>query len=312
MSTLVLIDGPNIFNDVDRWFAGSSAPHDSIRREYFRDWFDLDRLVYAAIEQGGVEDFRNTGLGAVIFHSAKAVGRSSVRLSGEDADRFWGRQASVPGMSTVLVTVPGEQPERSQGTCSKCGDAVVVTSTVEKGVDTSMVTYLYEAVDQWEQAVLVTNDADFVPPVQALRRRGKSVFVVAVDAEGAGALKRACQTFFPVPPSLRPGGALDRALDLVEKRNGKPSLENIHISADGRTPFVELPVADGNVENIFSGEIREYGAIVWSPIHTRRGGLNRVGHILDEPRATNFGVAAERHLDAFKGARWLERWYPQS
>lgn len=324
MSTLVLIDGPNTFNDVDRWFERSGAPHDAIRRNYFRDWFDLDRLVYIAIERNGIEDFRAKGLGAVIFHSAKAVGRNAVRLGGEDADRFWGRQASAPGMSTVLVTVPGEQPERSTGICPQCQKTVNVTSTTEKGVDTSMVTYLYESLDQWTDAVLVTSDADFVPPIQALRRRGKRVFVAAVESEGSGALKRACQTFFAVPPDfltrdmatfsiLQPGGLLDKALGLLEERQGAAALDKVWISADGRTPFIELAGPDDNIQNIFGGVLAEYGSITWSPVHTARskGRAAQVGHIFDGPRATNFGVPTERYLGAFEGARWLQRWYSQ-
>lgn len=86
-----------------------------------------------------------------------------------------------------------------------------------------MVTYLYEAVEQWDKAVLFTNDADFVPPILALRRRGKRVFVAAVDTIATGALKRASQTFFAIKPEflsfdfklfefLQPGGAFDEAI----------------------------------------------------------------------------------------------------
>ena len=310
MSTLVLIDGPNLLNDVDRYLTPAVKPEPNALRQYFLRWFDIDRLVHDTIGQT-IPDYRLNGLGVVVFHSEKPLGRSSVRIAQPEADRFWGRQASGPGTSTVLVTVPGTQAEKTIN-CPHCSKEHVAEVKSEKGVDTSMVTYLYEALDQWDRAVLFTNDADFVPPVQALRRRGKRVFVAAAETEAVGALRRACQTFFPISGAflerdyfmfrmLEAGGLVDQTFAAVEKRYGTV---DVRFTTDGDScPMFLLPTPDENLENALAGPMNAQGAnVTWFP--STKG---REGRILSG-RHQLFGQAVIRHRGQFTDAAWLARW----
>ena len=315
MSTLVLIDGPNLFNDVDRWFAASVAPHDAIRRQYFRDWFDIDRLVSATIERQGFQKYATEGLGVVVFHSDKPVGRSSVRLVQPEADTFWGRQAQGRGISTVQVTVPGYQPERSDGVCPTCSTSVSLELKTEKGLDTSMVTYLFEAAEQWQEAVLFTNDADFVPPILALRRRGKRVFVAAVDTAGTGALKRACQTFLPIPADflahdialfnfLQPGSKLDEVLAKFQRDVPEEiRLQFKGVTASGPSPLLWLHNGNGYIENFFTENLGGESVVRWQPAQ-KQGAFG----VLMPAKTGSFGAAVQRRLNLFAGAEWFKLW----
>jgi uncharacterized LabA/DUF88 family protein len=59
--------------------------------------------------------------------------------------------------------------------CPHCGAAMA--GTVEKGVDTSIVTDLLSLAweNAWELAILVTSDRDFIPAVELLNRKGLRV-----------------------------------------------------------------------------------------------------------------------------------------
>jgi hypothetical protein len=309
VSTLVLIDGPNLFNDVDRYLSKAAKPENNVLRTYFTNWFDIDRLVQATIGDF-IPGFRLGGLGVVIFHSEKTIGRSSVRIVPPESDQFWGRQGGLPGMSTVLVTVPGVQQEKTTK-CPHCKEELSTELRSEKGVDTSMVTYLYEAADQWEEVFLFTNDADFVPPVQALRRRGKRVFVAAFETTSASALRRACQSFFPIPANfldddyalfrlLEPNGTFDQALGIVQAR-----YPGTHVfSTDGGAcPMYLLQNEDGNIENALVNCLGAHASRVqW--LSSTKG---REGRIFYRNNA-QLGEAVRRHRDSFAGAHWQTIW----
>ncbi len=273
-------------------------------------WFDLDRLVQATVSQRNVEDYGVHGLGIVLFHSDKAVGRGKVRLAQTELDDFWGRQAEGEGTSTVLVTVPGHQPEKAVGVCENCKKPVQTEARGEKGVDTSMVTYLYEASGQWERAILFTNDADFVPPILALRRRGKRVYVASIDTPGASALKRACQTFFPISEKflrldyelfkmVRPGGQLDAALHAARNTFGKDAW----VSCDGTAcPVIRFEGEDGSCENAIGDAFGDRASVTW--ISTNKV---REGRILYNS-GFRLGAPILRHRGQFQGAEWVELW----
>jgi len=310
VSTLVLIDGPNLFNDVDRVLEKSTDPADTLRRAYFTNWFDVDRVVEATISQH-VPDYRLLGLGVVIFHSDKALGRSAARLLQPATDTFWGRQSSAPGVSTILVSVPGQQPDKTT-TCPHCEKEVPVEPRGEKGVDTSMVTYLYEALEQWTQAILFTNDADFVPPITALRRRGKRVFVASLPTPKVSALRRVSQSFFPIDAGLierdfaafrmlQPGGAFDRAFEAAAARY--PG-EVVQFSNDGPScPMFLLKTRHPELEATLVGALNiAADQVAW--FDSSRGREGRVFY----PERHQLGTALQRHRDAFAGAKWLERW----
>jgi uncharacterized LabA/DUF88 family protein len=65
--------------------------------------------------------------------------------------------------------------------------------TVEKGVDTSIAIELFHyALDNvYDKAILISNDADFVPAIEYIQRRGNRIIHAAFKNQGF-AVKKAC------------------------------------------------------------------------------------------------------------------------
>jgi len=59
----------------------------------------------------------------------------------------------------------------------------VKSSGDEKGVDTLLITHLFDTIEFWDCAYLFSGDGDYCPAVKALRRRGKKVIVVGVEEQ---------------------------------------------------------------------------------------------------------------------------------
>jgi uncharacterized LabA/DUF88 family protein len=76
-------------------------------------------------------------------------------------------------------------------TCPKCNERI--KATVEKGVDTQIVTDMIRLAWEgaYDVAVLATLDADLVPAVEFLRAKGRKVVQAGFPPRGA-ALSRAC------------------------------------------------------------------------------------------------------------------------
>ncbi|HEY3237575.1 MAG TPA: NYN domain-containing protein, partial [Polyangiaceae bacterium] len=192
---LVVVDGPNLYNDVASSLLGTWSDGDLTA--YLLEWFDMDRLVLATLNLEAPPK-----LGVVIFHSHKALGRDPYRIKQEQLDAFWGRQGTNPDASTYLVEIPGEQQETYLFKCKSCAVDNSTNTTSEKGIDTSITTYLLETADRWDSVCLFSQDVDYVPPVLALRRRGKMVFAACSRSDRATALLRACQSHFPLDLSF--------------------------------------------------------------------------------------------------------------
>lgn len=222
---LVVVDGPNLFNRVGELLAEEAAGSDApFLSRYLSDFFDVDRLVAASI--GCPPAMR---LGLVIFHSAKALGRGTWRLS--DSDAFWTRQGLAPECSSLLVSIPGAP-----------------TGEGEKGVDTAITSYLYETEQQWDSCCIVSDDADYVPPVLALRRRGRRVFALVSGKRDDPALARAAQSAyglnvdflradFRMARLIMKDGDLDRLCNLqIAGASGPPRFTN-YASTRGPHPL---------------------------------------------------------------------------
>ena len=91
----------------------------------------------------------------------------------------------------VLAT---QQREPTSYRCEKCGHEGVAYWESEKGVDTSLTVHLFDTMDSWEVAYLLSGDADFIPCVTSLRRRGKIV-VGAGFSSASSALIRECYDY---------------------------------------------------------------------------------------------------------------------
>jgi len=186
---LVVIDGPNVYNTVAQLLIGSDE-WAARARGYFLEWFDLDRLVRHTLSMS-----REPRLGIVIFHSRKALGKNDYRLEQDQTDSFWIRQGANPHTSIHSIDIPGKQQTTMKGTCSRCNQEVVTYETSEKGIDTSICTYLLETVDSWQTVCIFSKDVDYVPLVWTLRRKGKRVLVCAGDRnESMSALVLASQS----------------------------------------------------------------------------------------------------------------------
>jgi hypothetical protein len=206
-SPLIVVDGPNLYNDLGRYLTHeepSSAPQE-VQQSYYEDWFDIDRFVEATL--GGHLDLDPwSGLGTVVFHSHRALGerKSPYAIDGGDTPKFWARQGRNPNTSTMLVQIDGGPDGK------------------EKGVDTTIVVYLFETQGSWDAALIFATDTDYVPVVWSLRRKGKRVYCSSHPRnEPSQPLVQACQHFVPwrvgfliadraMFEALRPGGALDR------------------------------------------------------------------------------------------------------
>jgi hypothetical protein len=211
---IIVVDGPNLYNVVGARLDGA-APAGRLKA-YLAAWFDLDRLILATV--GASHD---PALGIVTFHSKRALGRGTYHLDPKETDLFWGRQGSNPNSSCELVDIPSEQQETYAFECKKCGHPQQQRSGSEKGVDTSITTYLLETAGRWQSVCIVSKDVDFVPPVRALRRHGKQVYCAVEESAPVSALVRSCQSSFPINVAflacdfalhefLAPEGALDR------------------------------------------------------------------------------------------------------
>jgi hypothetical protein len=302
MSTLVVVDGHNVYNDAGRLLTQtfpSRAP-EPVQRAYFREWFDIDRLINATLDDNvGLDPHRD--LGGVVFHSKGAVGKDTYRLDDSGTTALWERTGSAANMSTLLVEVPG------------------LPKGKDRSVDISIVVYLFETVDKWEAAVLFTQDGDFAPAVWSLRRRGKRFYCSLPSKSQGLPLVQACQSFIPWAPlflrtdralfeCLSPDGVLDRFIQ--------------HPFFDGRSAPVRYamhaaglriePGFGGGGENVLNQLLRDAGI-------TELRGKEGQMHLLlqpsnpDRPDGTGNGSGRFvfeglfRHAESFERARWFER-----
>jgi hypothetical protein len=174
---MVLIDLSNFFNGLIREYC---AEPDLIKA-YFMEWLDMGLLGSA------INPNPDKSIGTWIFYSKRAMGRPPVRLTSEEVAGFVKRQNRIPGTSAIDVGIPGEQSESFSFKCSNCETDNTANSQSEKGIDSSLITHLFDTMEHWNSATILSQDADYVPAVRALRKRGKIV-------SGAGFINRAAES----------------------------------------------------------------------------------------------------------------------
>jgi uncharacterized LabA/DUF88 family protein len=86
-------------------------------------------------------------------------------------------------------------------TCPHCSGSM--TSTIEKGVDTALVTDLLGLAWEhaWKVAILITSDRDFIPAVEMVQRKGYRVINGFFPPAGAE-LARTCWASFDLSPVI--------------------------------------------------------------------------------------------------------------
>lgn len=292
-STLVVVDGHNVYNDVGRLLQGTvkEVPGE---RDYYLRWFDVDRFVASTIGQRSLQ-WRD--LGVVIFRSKKAIGKGTYRLEGPDTQEFWARQGSNPNSSTFLVEIEG------------------APSGKDAGVDTAIVVYMFETIKRWDSVVLFSNDTDFVPAVWAMRRKGKRVFCSAESADRATPLVQACQDFYPwnvehlladrdTWQMVRSDGPLDQWLTHGDVIARQP---RFRINGDSLRVEFENGIVTGNDQNSLNELLKDLG--MWAFVDSGGVNIKRKAKNSSPPIPADFptGDGIARHLDVVSMARWIER-----
>jgi len=145
--------------------------------------------------------------GCYIFYAHRTI---SVRKKGsidanQDLPYLIKRLDRLPGITTREVGIKGQQNETFTAFCPDCGNneikcpkcdrSIEGTLTSEKGVDASIISYLFDTIESWDLAYVFSNDGDFAPAVIALRRKGKMVFGVGIIKSAASILTSECYQF---------------------------------------------------------------------------------------------------------------------
>lgn len=177
-----------LFVDLSNFYSRllkSGLGDERVLRDYFLDWLDFDRLALAL-----TGDFSTVW----IFYSGTKFGPSSNRVDGDYLKKYITRINSLRGVTARDVNIPGEQREPITSKCDGCGKENLAEWTSEKGIDSSLAVHLFDTMDSWDVAYLLSGDADFVPAVSSLRRRGKIV-IGAGFSDASSALIRECYDF---------------------------------------------------------------------------------------------------------------------
>jgi uncharacterized LabA/DUF88 family protein len=158
--------------------------------------------VYLARGQPG--RVRYEGLHVYLSHNPAASRDDGLRhWAGEVLSRF-------PGVHVVLKERRPKEPPRCHAcfqaidSCPVPGCGGSVRGTIEKGIDTAIVTDMIRLAweDAWELAVLVSADADFVPAVDLLNRKGRKVIHAGFPPKGVD-LARHCWAAFDLTEQLQ-------------------------------------------------------------------------------------------------------------
>jgi uncharacterized LabA/DUF88 family protein len=177
----VFVDLPNFYSHLLR----SKIGQPRLLRDYFLKWFDFDRLA-AALTGGSPSVW--------VFYSGRRFGPSHNRIEGKYLDEYIGRTNALTGVTAWNVNIGGKQREAATYVCEQCGHEGVVQWESEKGIDASLTVRLFDTMDSWDVAYLLSGDADFVPAVASLRRRGKRVVGAGFPARSP-ALVRECYKY---------------------------------------------------------------------------------------------------------------------
>lgn len=182
MTTQALfVDLPNFYSRL----LSSSIGDPGLLKDYFLYWFDFDRLA---------EKLTGEFSPAWVFYSGRRFGPSSHRIQNQYLDNYITRINSLKGVTAHDVNIPGRQREPASYECDQCGHVGIAQWESEKGIDASLTVYLFDTMEAWDIAYLLSGDADFVPAVTSLRRRGK--IVIGAGFSGASsALVRECYDY---------------------------------------------------------------------------------------------------------------------
>ncbi|MBM3499180.1 MAG: NYN domain-containing protein [Armatimonadetes bacterium] len=168
------------------------------------DWRALPRVLMERTR----EELRTAGVSEElqleetrVYASIDPKSEGDARLSRWLND-FLDRQPSVRVFSRPRVAVRRivrcRKCRRELRHCDHCGE--VLTASIEKGIDTAIVTDLLALA--WEAAydiaILISSDADMIPGVEHIQARGLKVVNATWPPKGVH-LARVCWASFPIP-----------------------------------------------------------------------------------------------------------------
>jgi hypothetical protein len=182
MTTQALfVDLPNFYSDLLRSGIGDVGS----LKDYFLHWLDFDRLAQKLTGEPST---------VWIFYSRRFGPKSNRIHQDNGLDEYIQRINSLRGVTAWDVDIPGKQRQYASYKCEECGHEGVAEWESEKGIDASLTVHLFDTMDAWDVAYLLSGDADFVPAVASLRRRGKIV-VGAGFSDTSLALVRECYDY---------------------------------------------------------------------------------------------------------------------
>lgn len=184
------MDKPNaVFVDLSNFYGqllSSNIDDEATLKQYFLDWLDFDLLVSALTDSVS---------GIWVFYSARRLGPSSHRIEADYLRAYIDRINKLSGVTARDVNIPGEQREPVKAKCPNCKCDVDAEWVSEKGVDASLTVAMFDTIDSWDTAYLLSGDADYVPAVASLRRRGKIVIGAGFPQKASSALIRECYDY---------------------------------------------------------------------------------------------------------------------
>jgi hypothetical protein len=184
----LFVDLPNFYSHLLR--SGLAEP--DVLRDYFSHWLDLDRLG---------EWLTRESSPVWVFYSGRKLGPADHRISGDYLREYVERINSLRGVTAYDVDIEGSQREHATYECEECGHTGQAQWESEKGIDASLTVHLFDTMESWSVAYLLSGDADFVPAVRSLRRRGKTV-VGAGFGDRSAALVRECYDYIGLRDSF--------------------------------------------------------------------------------------------------------------
>jgi uncharacterized LabA/DUF88 family protein len=180
--TALFVDLSNFYSNLLR--SGIGEP--SLLREYFLKWLDFDLLARSLVD---------TFSGIWVFYSGERIGPAAQRIIDADFKVYISRINRLEGVTAHDANIPGSQRETMIVKCDNCGREVVGEWQSEKGVDAALTVHMFDTMDSWDTAYLLSGDADFVPAVASLRRRGKIIIGGGLPDASSAALVRECYSY---------------------------------------------------------------------------------------------------------------------
>ncbi len=170
--------------------------------EYKLDWLKLSPCLLHATEHVLGTPLSFEGTNVYLSYNPKTPQGNRLRhWSSNVLDRF-------PGIN---VTAKERKPKSPPPTCPQCHQKVttcphcgaMMAGTIEKGIDTSIVTDMLQLAweDAWDVAILVSSDRDFIPLVNFLRTKGRKVINVYFPPSGSH-LAKTCWASIDLRPHL--------------------------------------------------------------------------------------------------------------